>query len=145
MVYYRSHATAHEVDGVWRGLEWVLGAALDLDVGFSEGRFLPDILLDVGLDLGLAPIIIGRGFIGGLSLLPAAVKLLTSKRTSVSPATLAAVRLLALWASLSQCSSGSDSTIGFPKIAFQSLARINSLRCGDFKYLSKSWFAFWGV
>ena len=103
---------------------------------------MPGILLDDGLDLGFAPIIAVYGYIGGLSLLPAAVKLLASKRSSVSPVTLTAVGLLALGAILSRCSSGSDSTIDFPKIAFQSCARINSLRCGDFKYLSKSWFAY---
>ena len=136
---------AHETDGVQRSVELVLGAALDLvDLdGMAEGIFLPGILLDDGLDLDFTPTdIVGRGFIRGLSLLPAAVKLLASKRTLVSPVTLAAVRLLALGASLSRCSSGSDSTIDSPKIAFQSRARINSFWCGDFKYLSKSWFTY---
>jgi hypothetical protein len=51
----------------------------------AEGTFIAGILLDDGLDLAFTLTdVVGRGFIGGSSLLPAAVKLLASKKTSMS-------------------------------------------------------------
>jgi len=76
---------AHATDGLSRSLELILGKAFDLvDLdGMAEGTFLAGILLDDDLELSAPTDIEGRGFIGGSSLLPAAVKLPASRKTSI--------------------------------------------------------------